>query len=42
VYGASIFGPPPPAVGAIPVANLLGGGLTVVWAGWLDRNRALR
>jgi hypothetical protein len=42
VFGGSIFGPPPPGVGAIPVANLVGGGLTVAWAVWLDRNRALR
>ena len=39
VYAGSFLGPPPPSVGAIAVANLLGGALTVAWAAWLDRHR---
>jgi hypothetical protein len=41
VFAGSFLGPPPPGVGAIAVANLLGGALTVAWAAWLDRHRAV-
>jgi hypothetical protein len=42
VYAGSFLGPPPPGVGAIATANLLGAALTVAWAAWLDRHRAPR
>jgi membrane-bound metal-dependent hydrolase YbcI (DUF457 family) len=41
LYAGSLFGPPPPSEQAIAYGNL-GGVLMVVWAYWIDRNRASR
>ena len=38
-YVAAMFGPPPPNVTAIIIADILGTALTVVWAYWVDRHR---
>lgn len=38
-YVAATFGPPPPNVTAIVIADILGTALTVVWAYWVDRHR---
>ena len=38
IYVASVFGPPPPSVGALAVTGLLGW-LFVAWAYWIDRHR---
>ena len=38
IYVASVFGPPPPSVGALAVTALLGW-LFVAWAYWIDRHR---
>ncbi len=40
VYLVSFFGPPPPSVTAIAVADLVGFLLLVVFAGWVDRPAA--
>ncbi len=37
VYLASVFGPPPPSVGAIAVMDITGLLLLAVFAGWVDR-----
>ncbi len=41
IYIANIFGPPPPDVSMIAYAGNLGW-LFVIWAYWVDRNRAVR
>lgn len=38
-YAASLFGPPPPGVGALAIFALVFGGLFVVWGWWTDRHR---
>ena len=38
-YVAATFGPPPPTVTAIVIADILGMTITVVWAYWVDRHR---
>lgn len=38
-YVAAMFGPPPPSVNAIVIADLAGTALTVAWAAWVDRHR---
>jgi hypothetical protein len=38
-YVAATFGPPPPNVNAIVIADILGTALTVVWAYWVERHR---
>jgi hypothetical protein len=38
-YVAATFGPPPPNVTAIVIADILGTALTVVWAYWVERHR---
>ena len=38
-YAAAMFGPPPPNVTAIVIADILGTALTVVWAYWVERHR---
>src|SRR5687768_14643530 len=40
-YAGAAFGPPPPAVGAIAWAGLLGGALTAALGYWVDRHRRL-
>ena len=41
-YTGAAFGPPPPSVGAIAWADILGGVLTVALAYWIDRHRKAR
>ncbi len=41
IYGANLFGPPPPSVKAIAVAGHAQW-LLVLWGYWVDRNRAAR
>jgi membrane-bound metal-dependent hydrolase YbcI (DUF457 family) len=38
-YTASLFGPPPPSVGALAIFALVFGVLFVVWGWWADRHR---
>lgn len=38
-YFAALFGPPPPSVHAIVIADILGTVLSFVWAYWVDRHR---
>lgn len=38
-YAASLFGPPPPNVNAIVIADILGTALSVAWAYWVERHR---
>lgn len=38
----NLFSPPPPSVGAIYSAGLIGGLVLLVWAWWVDRHRTLR
>jgi len=38
-YVAATFGPPPPTVTAVAIADIVGTTLTVVWAYWVDRHR---
>ena len=38
-YVAAMFGPPPPNVDAIVIADILGTALSVAWAYWVDRHR---
>ena len=40
-YLGAAFGPPPPGVGAIAWAGLIGGGLTAALGYWIDRHRTL-
>lgn len=42
VYAASLTSPPPPGVGAIGVASILGTAVTLLWAAWADRGREPR
>jgi membrane-bound metal-dependent hydrolase YbcI (DUF457 family) len=39
LYLASVFGPPPPSVGAVAGSGVIGL-LFVAWAGWADRHRS--
>jgi hypothetical protein len=39
VYLASVFGPPPPSVGAIWATGIAGGAILVAWLSWVDRHR---
>ncbi len=41
-YVASIVAPAPPSVTAIGVSALIGSALTIAWAAWADRGRAVR
>jgi membrane-bound metal-dependent hydrolase YbcI (DUF457 family) len=41
-YLAAFFGPPPPSVTAVVVAGLVGAGVFVLWAAWVDRHRSPR
>jgi hypothetical protein len=38
-YAASLFGPPPPSVGALAIFAVVFGVLFVVWGWWADRHR---
>jgi len=38
-YVAAMFGPPPPNVDAIVIADIVGTALAVVWAYWVERHR---
>jgi len=38
-YVASLFGPPPPNVNAIVIADILGTALSVAWGYWVERHR---
>lgn len=40
-YTATIFGPPAPSARAVSSVGLLGGGLSVAWAYWVDRHRTI-
>jgi hypothetical protein len=42
VYAGNVLGGPPPSVGAIWIAGILGFGLTVVLAWWSDAHRGTR
>jgi len=41
-YAANLFGPPPPSVAAVGLGGLLGAGLLLPWAVWVDRHRLRR
>jgi hypothetical protein len=38
-YAAAAFGPPPPSIEAIVVADLVGTAIAVAWGYWVDRHR---
>lgn len=38
-YFASAFGPPPPSITAIVIADLVGTAVAIAWAYWIDRHR---
>lgn len=42
IYVANLTSPPPPSVQAIAYAGLIGAGLFVAWAAWVDRHRVTR
>jgi membrane-bound metal-dependent hydrolase YbcI (DUF457 family) len=42
VYAGSLFGPPPPDVNAIVIADLLGTALTIASVVWIERHRAVQ
>jgi hypothetical protein len=41
-YLGAAFGPPPPSVPAVALAGILGAGVIVAWAAWLDGHREAR
>ena len=41
IYSLNLAAGPPPSVSAIWIAGLLGGGLLLAWAAWIDRHRAV-
>ncbi len=41
-YLANLASPPPPSVNAIAVVGIIGGAVSIAWAAWIDRNRAVR
>jgi len=40
-YAGAAFGPPPPSVGAIAWAGLIGGAITALLGYWVDRHRTM-
>lgn len=42
LYVANIFSPPPPDINAILIVTMPMVWLLIVWAGWVDRHRAVR